>query len=640
MFMSQKLHAQVPNTFMYEHDPNLWYQASDATVMEKFAPTNNFVEGTIIFQPLHNGTDHNLQVTLIDGFGNIQRNDLYEYFGKDLIPNAAAYNPNIQTYVVTGTCTGFTNVGAYNSWYMLFDQDLNLLNANYFDLLSSNSLPIIFGAGAGTFVTDVCPVINPLSGPHFAFTGLLLEGGDNPNPRPDINNNQPTNRVMFIATLDAVNAVILDKHEYYFDQSGANATQFSYPSRITEINNTGFNAINGFLVAGTTSNVGVTDASRFFYLRTAINLQIYAHKVIDDNTPFVDDNIFAVGDLYNTGPSTDEIHVAGTITALNGTHSYFFDKLWNLNSPVSVLSYLENWPPAVPANVQMGIFRLNNQRLGGYPKVGRVTTPFSDISVITGSFCRNLFYQFNNFYSTLLPNTFEVNYTNNALNNWLNPLNQNTSFDLYPRLYGVLGPVPYYLAHSFESPWYPNHKSFLYNFNDRLFLLGGLGLDNNNAGDYVVANLADRPGTNACLMDNDLATADFFPVSVAQFNAIYDAIMGSVESPIAITQPAITLPVFDDCLNGAFLFKNTETESGVKNDKHYQLEIGNEQLLFNCFSGAYDLTVYNSIGEKLISYQTKGKSEIDLSHLPSGLYFLRILQSNGKPTESIKFIHK
>ena len=268
--------SQPPASFMYKHNKFITdFDYSDAFITERFEASNPLLEGSIIFQPLSTspGNVTSLQVTLIDKAGNIQKHDVYKLTSntEDLIPNASAYNSITKEYIVTGVCKIASNITKYGSWYLLFDDKLNLKANRIFDLTTMNphQVPQSFGASASTFVTDVCEANDNLfisAGIHFAFTGTILENGNDPFPRVDFLN-QPTRRTIFMALLNTGSNNIVLARDFFFSLNIADATKYTYPSRIIETKEHNGVGTAGFIIGGTTSNLIPDDAHRFFYLR-------------------------------------------------------------------------------------------------------------------------------------------------------------------------------------------------------------------------------------------------------------------------------------------------------------------------------------------------------------------------------------
>jgi hypothetical protein len=78
---------------------------------------------------------------------------------------------------------------------------------------------------------------------------------------------------------------------------------------------------------------------------------------------------------------------------------------------------------------------------------------------------------------------------------------------------------PYFSAHSFSSPWFPNKISFEFSNIDNQHVLGGQGLDPLTNGNYNVLNHTDRPFTgNNCTYDMEIAQRELMPVNVSTFN--------------------------------------------------------------------------------------------------------------------------
>ena len=624
------LRAQTPATYRYEHDPAYSFIYSGSDVMIKYIGTSTYNEGIVKFQPIQDNTTlaNVLQITIVDGSnGSVQYNEVYSLAqGEDLVPIACTYHPVLENYLVTGVCQNNTGGNSFSTWYMLFDNNFNLLNANLLELQSSNTYGITpFTTTQSTVVTDVSYVTVMGSNRHFVFTGLLLRDGT--NTVPYVTGIAPTDRRLFVAVLDAVGNVITESNEYYFfnNPPTQDVTQFSFPSRIIEVKSSNPTmATRGYLIGGTTVNQNNSDAKQAFYLRLFADLQLMDHKLLDVN---MTDYILAVGDLFQEETNGDVL-VAGTITHRDNSMStqyYFFDKLNDIPNGINVASKADAWPTNGGApSTQFGIYKIasNMPKLRGFPKVGRISYLYNNSNllgnVITASVCRNDFYQNNTYYSDLLPFTMLVRYDDASLDFW--PTTQNTSCELYPRWDGMLGPVAFYQGMSFDSPWYPNHISFEYSHANRLFSLGQLGVDQTASGDYDIVNIVDRPNSgHNCYEDNQVVDAEYMAVD---FN-ILTIFTNSISRTLLPISPQSVLPVVqvDEC-SGTNLFR-----------------LGNNDDIFGVSLGEMkehdiEYTEWYSVSGALVKRE-KGRSENNnqgflMGEMAQGIYVLKTRYRNGQ----------
>jgi hypothetical protein len=580
---------------------------TDAVVTEKFhATTSNPFDGTVIFQPLED-TYNRLQVTLTNSSGAVVQTKTYELPGStDMIPNAAAYNPAVQMYVVTGFCTGLSTFTQGSSWYILLDQDLNLISAQLFSFKSSfpATTPPSNSFDQSTFVTDVCPVLYE-NGVDFAFTGVIL----NNSVDPDIGVANPSDRMLFIAKMKTSGPTIVDWREYDFNVSGA-TTYATYPSRITEIGNVS-NSYPGYLVGGTTK---ANHPAVAFYMRTDNALTTVDAKYIEDVNANPDYGTFAIGDIYYDN-GTQEAYIAGTISFdnNNGNGLYFFDKLDNITASINVGSFISTWSGAV------GAYELPLQDLNGWPKVGRIAPGNAAPWVITGVLYEN---SPGPWAITLkLPHVMQVDYSNSALSNWLTA--QNPSIDLFPRQFNGVPPIEYYPAHAYTSPWYPNHTSHQFDKVNDMYCLAGLGVESNtNSTDYLCVNMTNNISDNTCNAYQQ--NANPIMVNVATGMVIINVSQGTKqEGALSLGTPSWATLTSNDCVT-----QNAFKQSAVSNATYWYAE----GKVFVSMPPEQDtgFGIYASDGKEIfVGKLSRGCASFELQPLCKGVYFIKILDKNG-----------
>jgi hypothetical protein len=134
--------AQTDHTTRILNQPGTYDQThlNETVLLDFNQQASSFTTGaTVVFRAVEDftpaaGTDVGLMVTLLDADGQVldlnpastanPNSAIYEMTsGQDLIPVAAAYNPNTNEYLVCGN-TAATG----KPWYIIFDQDLGVIS--------------------------------------------------------------------------------------------------------------------------------------------------------------------------------------------------------------------------------------------------------------------------------------------------------------------------------------------------------------------------------------------------------------------------------------------------------------------------------------------------------------------------------
>jgi len=610
---------------LYYHDPTKNFVYTDAVVTEKFHATNTFnFDGTILFQPLEDGTTKAMQVTLTDNAGAVVNTRTYTLpTAIDMIPNAAAYNSNIQTYIVTGVCRSYSNNNIHSTWYMLLDQDLTFITAKQFDLISTfpftSSPPT--SSDQSTFVTDVCPVLYK-TGVDFAMTGMVL----NNDIDPDVALANPADRMLFIVELDAGTPMIANYMKYNVTALlGQNFTRSCFPSRIVEIDNIN-NSNPGYLIAGTTRLATSTTAEAGFYLRTDAALSNPEFRQFQQNAPGLGYGIFAIGDLFYDN-TNQELYVAGTISFDNGTGDglFLFDKLNNLTTGINTDSYLSGaWSNA------LGVYRLPFNDLNGWPKVGRISPPNSGVSTLTGVLYRNNPGMWTN--TPKIPLVMQVDYSNTGLNAFgslgVHPI------DIYPRIVGwTNGPVAYYNAHSLSSPWYPNHTSFQFNAASDMYSLAGMSDDpGGNAGDYLCVSMTQNVNVNSCNNFQQNAVDELVPVTTFTVTPGTEQNTKS-EMTLTLGFPNWATPTSNDCIS-QLTFKNNPLSDRGNSGFWYH-----ENILFSPTDLKQEVRfeLYTIAGNVILRGNLNHlEPRFLIPDLPDGVYIFKLKTRSGY--EVVKYV--
>ncbi len=68
---------------------------------------------------------------------------------------------------------------------------------------------------------------------------------------------------------------------------------------------------------------------------------------------------------------------------------------------------------------------------------------------------------------------------------------------------------------------------------------------------------------------------------------------------------------------------------------------GELNVTYNAKSGIKTAAVYNLIGKQLVAYKVgKSSAKLNIDNIPSGIYFLRLMDGNGKVVATRKFTHQ
>lgn len=68
---------------------------------------------------------------------------------------------------------------------------------------------------------------------------------------------------------------------------------------------------------------------------------------------------------------------------------------------------------------------------------------------------------------------------------------------------------------------------------------------------------------------------------------------------------------------------------------------GELNVLFDINTGIRNITVYNLIGKAITVYKVNGNSaKLDTENLPSGIYFIRLIDGQGRVVATRKFTHQ
>jgi hypothetical protein len=580
---------------------------TDAVVMEKFRPSGAYpFEGTVVFQPVQWGGVNEMQMHLI-------REDGVKFFSRrleisasngftstDFIPIAASYNEVEDLYCVTGVVQSGTAWNDYTTWVGILDEDLNPI---LWQILEIQTTTFSLTQPNSTFVTDVCPVYDG-QGFCFAFTGLLLESGQNASPIYK-NFTPPDDKRIFITALTSGTYFFTPIGEYSFAVGLGTAVDKEYfPSRIIEIPNTGGNG--GYLVAGNVKFEPAPNANQLaaFYLRTDYQLNILDAQSRKLNTNGLIGSLF-IGDI-KYDPVPDEVYVAGSIHRLeDAVHSFFADKLENVVNTTSINLFSDTWN----GTPQLGALEVPVNPLFGWTKVGRIDEVNDGYNVITSAIYEN-----GNYTNTQkLPTLFEIRYDDNSLNNWTSG-GQNPSIHYYPRLYGTNAPVQYFSGIDYTSQWYPNHSSHPLDAVAGEYILGGFGIYPSGSGvDHLAVLKTDNTYDNDCSHFNIDCNQVFFPTedNLLQASVIPGASIFQFQI-IVVDNSTVTVDEYD-CLNHSF--KGIVPEMKLVNQSGIiQVKNMNNTMHYELIS---------SQGARIKEGDLYPEEKINLSELPRGIYFIK-----------------
>lgn len=625
------LHGQViPFSKHYNHNINSGtneiFDLDGSYILEKFHPTNqNPFEGTIMFQPIRHTNAHGsvkLQLSLLDQNGDVvvsRTIGLPLALGnRDMVPIASAsnsyLNPNTgqieRFYVVTGVTRSITSqqLTRYDTWYLVLDQNVANFYLGTYRTISS----VLSGATpTSTFTTYVCAV-ETKTGIAFALTGMYLSGGNNPDPV----GGSATPRTMFIAEIDENGIVVNDQEYQTWDIANTAQINNLFVNRIIELPST-MTPNDGYLIGG--SMRGNTLApSAFFYLRVDNGLTNLSFSIKEESNS---SGYMTLGDLLYE-PNYDEVRIIGTLTNVeSNSHAYFADKMINISNP-GINLYSDSWN-GVPNTI--GIFNLPPSDLDEYPKVGSLNTEFDEKCTITGSLREG-----STFNGTLLtPILFNVRYDNTSLDYWTT--NQAPDIFTYYRIFGSNPGTTYHNALNYNQPWFPDHFSYLYDYNNQQYLLGGLTHDPNSTfpDDYPVINLTSNVYFNECLFEPKAFTPMLLPLTpIGNFSIFdFDPTFSSTDFQQWIYYTWFNDNVEVDCITQ----QNFKSEIDSESIKLYTLETPGLYELKSTKSKISRIEIMNIHGLTLFSITpSSDKSKIDISNYPKGLYILKTSRTFGK----------
>lgn len=275
--------VSTPTFFAHTHD--------NETVLEKFDTDNGtkFPSGELVmFRSVDDPLGANyLMVSLIDKAGN-------EFFGASdvypassmlsapgpgvqsrLVPVAAAYNDGHlggrPKYIVCGYGTG-SNSGNVELWYMTFNENLELVNAESFGITASNFPQL--GVDCDVFVTDVTAsyVNQQPDRIDFAFTGKICPVGQARNAFKATSN---AGSYTFLCEVNTDNPGIIEGFFCPSLSSGVyDNDKETFPAFISEVRTMHGNGENdGYILGGTiVSRDHDPDNYPYFIVRTGYNM--------------------------------------------------------------------------------------------------------------------------------------------------------------------------------------------------------------------------------------------------------------------------------------------------------------------------------------------------------------------------------
>jgi hypothetical protein len=598
---------------------------SDNVVVEPFRassalPTTN---GFVIFQSEYDGSSmSNLIIHLIDDAGTILLTRRYDLnvsgappvAQAHMVPVAAAYNAVTSQYIVVGNGRSMNNTTRTNPWYLVLDQNINVVSMGAIDLISTT------GIGANdnnTMVTDVCAIesVNTLS---FAMVGMILDNVLDASPKVP----SAFAKRMFISTLS--NTFVATSMEYQLTIAGAPVDPYYFASRIIEVPT----ATNGGLfVTGTGANAANNDAKGFFYFRTDYALAPTDFVSLDN--PSNIDDFFAGGNLkYDIG--SDDILVSGTINGnSNNGPAFFFDKIID----VSTTSFINSFSTSAAWwNNSLGTKRLPTS-MSGYTKSGAISTA----STNSGNFILGKLY--NNTISLTLPVALECRFGDNDLNNWVT--NQTTNLEYYSRQVNNIPPVQFYDGYNWDEIWYPCHSSAEYPFAPYgSYQYGMAGLDDAMGVTTVAMNFTDAVYNNLCSRISASVALNMIPVSTIGTVTVTNQAPAQVQytPPYNIITPNI--PAETDCINIIFKPAGSSKILNISENNFFITENATGiTVSCNLIDKKYKLlNLFGSVvAEGPIVNST---ANIDTKSLATGMYIIMILDQHEHQVKSLKFIQK
>lgn len=565
-----------------------------------------------------------LQVSLQDQNGSVV---VSRTFGlpltmgnRNMVPISSAsnsfINPNTgqleKFYIVTCVTRSITSpqINRYDTWYLIIDQNLGNYYLGTYRATSSYLSP---ATPTSTFTRDVCAV-ETKNGIAFALTGMYLSGGENPDPIGITT----TPRTMFIVEIDE-NGNIASDREYQATDAATNLQVDNFfVNRIIELPNS-LAPNDGYMIGGTMRGSIVNFVNAYFGLRVDNSLATlsFASKELSNSQ-----SILSIGDFIFDN-NTQEVRIIGTITnAESVNHAYFADKMINVSLPIiNLYSDLWNGSPDV-----FGMFNLPASDLEGYPKVGSLNPEYDARNTVTGSLREG-----GTFNGTLFtPVLFNVRYDDVSLDNWTT--NQAPDIFTYYRIFGSNPGTNYYNALNYNHPWFPDHCSYLFDYTNQQYLLGGLTHDPNAIfpDDYPVLNLTDNQYFNECMFEPKA----FTPMLV-QLNNVTSTLNINDLPPIssfADDQQLVLYTWFNDNVDIDCIqqqnFKNIRNSNLIKLFSKEKSGLYEFETITGIFT---QLDIFDIQGKKIgCQHERNSKISIDLTSFPKGLYLVRLQFESGE----------
>jgi hypothetical protein len=158
-----------------------------------------------------------------------------------------------------------------------------------------------------------------------------------------------------------------------------------------------------------------------------------------------------------------------------------------------------------------------------------------------------------------------------------------------------------------------------------------------NNGDTLLWRVSDStPGNNFVSATYNYETAGNFNLALS--NVPNTAVSGCYYLTVAITDPASLYTK-----NVTFMICNTVTAiPNVKSNDDLLLypnpATNDLNVVYDANSDVKSAAIYNIIGKVMITFKVSGNSaNLNLENIPSGIYFLRLINSHGDPVVTRKF---